>query len=489
MKQNLIDWVKNAWSKTTAFFKGLPKKYFVIGAIVLVIVVLIAVAGGSKFDESEQYTVVRDTVVQSVALAGTVESLNNSNLGFADGGRVARVYVEEGNTVSRGQVLAQLDIADLNARLKDAQAQVVIAQNSATTKTTNVPRINAEQNAIVESARLVAYGNLAAVPSDVFIEQTAPIISGTYTGTVDGSYVIEVYASNSSTGASFRYSGLETGVQDVTLNTDVPLGTRGLFIRFQDSAGYANTKWTVAVPNKRWSGYARAYSDYQAALSARDRAIADAQDEVSNTEGQSILQARLAQAQAGVDEINASIARRTIRAPFAGVVGTIDVSEGESVAPNTGVIKLIGKDVMQVVLSVPELDIHAFSENQKVTVTFDAFDGEYEGIVSRIDPGETVKDGVPVYLVAVDLTNPDAKIRSGMTARVSLETRVSENVIAVPTYLVEIGKGSAKVRVLKDKEAVDAPVTIGLQGTNGLTEITSGVSEGDILVPLVVAAY
>lgn len=486
MKQKLIQW----WNTLTTVLKKRPKTY---GAIVIIVVIIILIAAGGKSkDSGESYVAKKDTVVQSVSLSGTVEAVESSNLGFADGGRVARVYVKEGDSVSQGQLLAQLDVGDLAARLRDAQAGVVIARQNVNSSETNVENVIAEQDAILESARRTVYSNLVAVPDDILTRETAPVISGTYVGTQDGVYKIEVYGSNTTSGASFRYSGLESGSGALTLNTDVALGTKGLFIRLPaDALGtdYIGTKWTVELPNKRSSGYAKAVSDYQAALKARDRAIADAKADTESGMNGSIALAKVVQAEAQVEEIQASIARRSIRAPFAGVVGTLDLSPGESVSSNTGVLKLIGKGAQQIVLQVPELDIASFKQGQKVVVTFDAVGGDFAGTVSRIDPGETVVDGVPVYYVDVVLDGDTQEVRSGMTARVSLETRVAANVIAVPKYFVQIGKGAPIVFVEENGKSVQREVSIGIIGTNGLIEITSGLNEGEKILPLPVNPF
>ncbi len=56
--------------------------------------------------------------------SGKIQSLENAKLSFKTGGIVRRIYVEEGDNVSKGQVLAELDLSEINAQVRQAQANV-----------------------------------------------------------------------------------------------------------------------------------------------------------------------------------------------------------------------------------------------------------------------------------------------------------------------------------------------------------------------------
>jgi len=60
--------------------------------------------------------------------SGRIEVLENARLSFKTGGIVREVLVEDGQTVQKGQVLARLDLAEINAQVKQAQAQVTKLQ-------------------------------------------------------------------------------------------------------------------------------------------------------------------------------------------------------------------------------------------------------------------------------------------------------------------------------------------------------------------------
>lgn len=65
-----------------------------------------------------------------VAASGTVEATQTANLGFQVAGRVAHVFVEEGQPVRKGQVIAELDAADYQYGLQASEGQAGVAQAS-----------------------------------------------------------------------------------------------------------------------------------------------------------------------------------------------------------------------------------------------------------------------------------------------------------------------------------------------------------------------
>ena len=104
-------------------------------------VVLVAlVAGGAVFvsranapaakTELRTQAVTKGSVIQSVAVSGSVAAMNQTKMSFKTSGKIAAVYVSIGQQVTAGQALAKLDTTDLEAALAQAQANLVTAQNN-----------------------------------------------------------------------------------------------------------------------------------------------------------------------------------------------------------------------------------------------------------------------------------------------------------------------------------------------------------------------
>ncbi len=118
-------------------FRGIlmtwPGRIFAIALIGLM-------AGGAVFvsranapaakTELRTQAVTKGSVIQSVAVSGSVAASNQTKMSFKTAGKIAALYVSVGQQVTAGQPLAKLDTTDLEAALAQAQANLVTAQNN-----------------------------------------------------------------------------------------------------------------------------------------------------------------------------------------------------------------------------------------------------------------------------------------------------------------------------------------------------------------------
>lgn len=483
---NIQETLKTKAQQAKGLLRKMPRWGWIVGALVVVIILLIAIKKPSD-DGNAIALVERRNVVDSVVLSGRTQSGSAVDLGFADQGRVERVNVKEGDAVYRGQVLASLDTSDLTADLRDAQAQLSIARAGLSNNTTNLDKITREQDALVENARraLLSEG-LEAIPENTETGAVSPTIFGTYKGE-EGTYVIDFYLSSSSSGISFRYSGIESGTATVVYGSAIPLGTKGLYVRFQEGITYGNSTWFVEIPNKRSSFYTSNYSAYQAALATRDRVIASAQSDLSGNDTEaSIAQARVQQALAAVESIQSRIGKRRIVAPFAGIVAGVGIKPGETTSSSLSNeaapgITLISEQDYEVALKAPEIDIAKLSVGQKADIVLDAYgaDAVFPGTIVSINPAETIVDGVPVYETKVVFDAKDSRIRSGMTATATIVAKRADNVLAVPASFIHDEKDESFVYVMADDATEKRIITPGLRGSDSFVEISSGLDEGE----------
>lgn len=465
-------------------FRNIFRSKIAIGiAIVLVIGI------GSYFlffnnDPKYQFvTVQRGTITETVSLTGNTVPKQNVSLAFGSSGIVSDTYSELGKKVRAGQVLAELNMRDLVAQLHNAQAALTIAEQQVSSSEDNVANVTAEQDAIVASAWQGVRTNLVAIPDDEFTLNAAPTISGSYTGTVDGSYTIKIYASHAPGGASFNYFGLESGNEPVTINADVPLGTRGLFIRFPNTgsiSSYSNSVWTVNIPNTRWNGYANALKNYQTALETRNKAIANAQASVGTVGVSSVADAQIVQAKAGVDSALARIANAQITAPISGTVTQFDAKVGQLATMGTPLISIISDGGYEVEAGVSEIDIGKVLVGDTVSMTLDSFPNEtFTGSVFYLAPSETNNQGVVSYLVKISFDKADPRLKSGLTANVDIKTRHKDDALILPQYAILQNDEGNFVETLEGDMVKQNPVMLGIVDQKGNVEVLSGVTEGE----------
>lgn len=518
-----------------AFFRS--KKYWVIAALIVGLVgwYFFGSKNNSVLENIETGLVERGDVVEVVSETGFVKAAQSVDLAFERGGKVNEILVQAGTPVSVGQVMVELDketaTADLlsaKARLTAEQARLQELQSGAdanslsvsesalaTAKTTlanakqNLIEVTTQQNQLVANAeKNLRVSNLQAYlvsgeqenSSNSFL---APIVSGVYNSTKEGSYLIELYNSESLSGSSFRISGLETGAGAVSTVNPVPLGTRGLFIQFPENFS-KRTKWEIPIPNIRSSSYLTNQNTYKAVVDGRTLAITAAENAVKTAEAAvnqsqasltqvesgarservSAQQALVSQMEAGVAVATRQLNNLTLVAPFSGIVTKVNLEVGQIVGANAPVISLISSNQFELKVLISEVDIAELSVGDEATVKFDAYDDlRFKAHVTQIAPGAELVDGVRVFPTTLVFDENDEKIREGFSADVDITTAKREGVISIPTRAIYQDVTSKFVRTIDDsgKTAI-VPVKTGLRGSDGNSEILEGLKGGERII-------
>jgi len=185
-------------------------------------------------------------------------------------------------------------------------------------------------------------------------------------------------------------------------------------------------------------------------------------------------------AKARMDEVRAQLSDRAITAPFDGVLGLRQVSEGALVTPGTVITTLDDIARMQLDFSVPERFLPALAKGQTITAQADAYPGEkFAGVIdsldSRIDPVTRA------ITVRAQIANPERRLRPGMLLRVSVQ-RSGRQTLQVPELaLQQVGQQAFLYIVGADDKVAQTPVTIGARRP-GFVEITDGAKAGDRVV-------
>lgn len=178
-----------------------------------------------------------------------------------------------------------------------------------------------------------------------------------------------------------------------------------------------------------------------------------------------------------------NLADYTVRAPFSGVLATLNVKKFDNIGSGTVIGTLITKQQIALV-SLNEVDAAQVKVGQKATLTFDALgDLSISGQVTRLDLVGTVNQGVVTYEAEVSFDTPDERVKPGMTTSAAIITAVKQDVLAVPNSAVKSrGTGHyVEVSVASAASPREQAVEIGL-GNDTLTEITSGLKEGNRVV-------
>jgi membrane fusion protein (multidrug efflux system) len=179
-------------------------------------------------------------------------------------------------------------------------------------------------------------------------------------------------------------------------------------------------------------------------------------------------------------EDEAKLAKSEIRAPFSGVAGLRQVSEGAFVAAGTDIARLEKIDQLKLDFRVPETFLAQLKTGLAVNVAVDAFPQQgFAGKIYAIEPA--VDEQTRTLLARARVANPDLRLRPGMFARVILTLGVRENAVWIPEEaIVPRGQDSYVYRVV-DGRAELVQVQTGTRKV-GEVEIVKGVAAGDVIV-------
>lgn len=171
------------------------------------------------------------------------------------------------------------------------------------------------------------------------------------------------------------------------------------------------------------------------------------------------------------------VERTRIRAPFAGVVASIEVAPGQRVAPGSGLMTVLDVDPIMVHVNVLEGDLAQLAPGAGAEVRFSAFPDEvFLGRIETINP--IVDPHTRSARVTVRVANSAGRVLPGMYARVTLDSRQLPDRILVPRDAILERDGRTMLFVHEDGRAKWRYVTTGLSNDRYFEILYDGESDG-----------
>jgi membrane fusion protein, multidrug efflux system len=210
---------------------------------------------------------------------------------------------------------------------------------------------------------------------------------------------------------------------------------------------------------------------------------------------QSDLDVRESEAERLQAEVNAQralIARKTIRAPFAGVLGIRRVNLGQYLSPGGAIVSLQSLDPIYVHFTLPEQRLGQIKVGDPITARVDALaEQSFEGAITALEP--EVETRTRAFKVQATLANPDHTLHPGTFARVRAAYGAGTEVIVVPQTAIAFNPYGNAVWVIAGGGAAEGqaspPVEIRPGSHNGAAAapltveqrfVKTGASRGDL---------
>lgn len=507
-------------------FSRKPKTASAVGVGILLIIFFSFFSSSNV--EAETHIAKTGQLKQYVEVTGSVQASRDANLSFQALGAVSYVGVKVGDVVRQGVVLAMLQSGDARANVLQAKAQLENAQATLDQlKQGYRPEEIAIKQQTVDNAKNSldqvyvtlpdAIRNVDATTADVIknklstlfvnngdhynlsfsscnqslqsnIEASRTKLETTLAEYQKKSSVISVISSKEDIDAVFEQAYSATIETNNLISTISSLLLASCSTQNTSLDATRTTLSTVRTTmNTLFSDISTKRSSLTTVKNTYSQAVRDLDLAKAGTDPYKIKaqNSLVNQAEASVAGAEAALLKTMIVAPFSGTISDVAITEGETIASGKTAISMLAVDAFEIEAKVPEIDIIKVRAGAQVDVTLDAYGKGvvFPATVTRVNPTAVIEGSVPMYKVVVTFTGNDVRIKSGMTANVSIITENKSKVLAVPARFVDVkdnARGSVTIRskgndVIKDVE-------LGVRGQDGLIEILSGIQEGDELV-------
>ncbi|MBW4560412.1 MAG: efflux RND transporter periplasmic adaptor subunit [Mojavia pulchra JT2-VF2] len=429
------------------------------------------VNGGANKEDIAQLTVPVETknFTLRITASGKVVPVQSVNISPKNPGVLGQLYVEQGDRVQQGQILARMDVGEIQAQILQYRANLAQAQAQL-----DEARAGSRPQEIAQArARLAqAEAQLAAARA--------------------GNREQEIGQAQ----AQVESAKAQVNLTQARVNRYRELTRQGATSQDQLEQYISEdrrAKASLEEAQKRLSLLQSGTRSEE--ITAKEAAVTEAKAALvllqngSRPEEIAQRQAAVKAAQAQLEAAQVRLADTVIRAPFAGIVTQKYANIGAFVTPTTSAsssasatsssIVAVARG-LEVLAQVPEADIGRIQPGQQVEIVADAYpDQVFKGRVRLIAPEAVVEQGVTSFQVRVALDTGVDKLRSGLNVDLTfLGDRVSDALV-LPTVAIVTEQGKTGVLVPDEKNKPQfREVTVGAQ-IQDQTQILEGVKAGD----------
>jgi len=400
--------------------------------------------GGDQEETSQQLVeVVRGDIIVSVSGSGNIVVSNEARLVFGTGGRVDKIFIDEGDEIAKGEVVARLDTAPLELALTQAQVASLQAQIARTQ--TQITQTQAQVNLTQAQAALIqAQAN----------RTQAQIALNTAEDNLKDAYDLLRWLNRT-------YDRNDSEVKDGEVLYET-----------------AKLEFEVAEAQFEATGLQVEAAGVQLEIAEAQLELVEPQFEVADLQLEAAEQT-LEEAQTQLDEA-------TITAPFDGAVVSVDVDEGDTVSTATPIAHLIDFSSIELKAEVDEIDIAEVEPGQRAIIEVDALPAlQLEGTVTSISLLSEETGGLVLYEITIGFDAPqDYNLKTGMSATADIVIIEQSNVLMVPNRAItQDSQGNPIIQVMVDEETEEIEERLVVLGISDdfQTEIVDGLEEGEVV--------
>jgi HlyD family secretion protein len=516
--------MKNIFSKVFSLIK---RRWILFSAILLVLIIALFLYFGRNKASVSTVSVKRGSVISTVSVTGVVKSSQSIDLSFLQSGRISKINVSVGDKVYSGEVLASLANFDLAAQVAQAEANVKAQQAKLNEllQGTRPEQLKSKEYELKQAkVILLGYQNDAinaisdayTKAEDAIRNKTDELFSNDGKNTfysANGQALLDaqnlrIVVKNELDLWRKELSDLSLSsnsqlINDALINAQKRLTTLRSFLQKTSDALDAAIGLSASTLSTYKANVNSARSNIDVALSNitnKQQLIASQELNISRIESDYNLllagptaqqieaqRAQLEQAKANALYQQAVYEKTILRAPFDGVVTRVVHSAGDVVSSNDVILSLNSNGKYQIEANVAESDVSKVKVGKEAEVTLDAYGSSvvFKAKVIKMDLSATILDGVATYKTVLQFESNDSKILPGLTANVVIFSDKRDDVLYVPTRNIISDESGNYVMLVSDSKGSNpkkVKIEVGLVGSDGRTEVVSGLSEGQLIL-------
>lgn len=445
------------------------KKKIIIPLGIIIVLAIVGVfvypsisagSGGSGTNNSFQTEAARKgSASVTVGATGTVRVNQTATLSWQTSGKIAKVTVQKGQQVEADAILSELELTSLSQNVLQAQVDLVNAK-TALDKATH----NSEARADAHLALILAQQTL----NDAEKEAQSKLYQRASQETIDIARANLITANEALDKAEDIYNQTKGAGENSSVYA-AGLSQYAAARQKQQQADY-NLRYVEGLPDPLVVEEANAKVDQ-----AQAQLLTAQQNWEKVKDGPNVDEVQAAQVK--VDIAQATLNLASLSAPFAGTITQVSSQTGDLVSVGKLAFQIDDLSHLLVDVDISEVDINQVQVGQSVILTFDAIPGqEYSGVVTDIAEFGTASGGAVNFTVTVEIQNPSADIKPGMTVAANVTVNQLNDVLLVPSRAVRTVNNQRVVYVLKNNQPVAVEISLGASANN-----YSQITEGDIL--------
>ncbi len=289
--------------------------------------------------------------------------------------------------------------------------------------------------------------------------------------------------------ATLNLIGTAQAIQGVTVSADLP----GTVDKINFESGQAVKAGDVLVEldtRQERAQLAAAEADFELAKITYGRQQKLVKEGVIARTEYDNASAQQKSTEARVGEIKATIERKTIHAPFSGILGLRQVNLGQYMAAGQAIVSLQALNPIYVNFGVPQQSTAQVKVGRTLSITSDDLPGvQFGGRVTAVD--SIVDQTTRNIQVQATLTNPGGKLRPGMFVQVQMSVGEARDVISLPASAINYAPYGDSVYVVADLQDPKSGKTykgvrqqfVKVEGSRGdQVAVVSGINPGDVVV-------